>query len=288
VRISVADRRATDDHRAMSLAITTDTAALQQLAHAVVAADPVRNTVFGAIAFGVGQDDAAGWAAQPDHNADLLVARSQPYTAVTFTCGWPVERLGEVVTALAALDPPPAAVAGPTETVEYVAACLHLPVTSRMDERLFRLDELDAPEGVPGTARLAGPADADFLAEWYTAFAIEAFGRLPPGFDARKMVQRGVLRSRAWLWLDDDGAPCSFAVRHPAVSGVARIGPVYTPLTSRGHGYGSAATAAATRDILDEGATPCLFTDLANPTSNRIYEALGYRPVLERTMLRFD
>jgi hypothetical protein len=272
----------------MTLAVTTDTAELQQLASAVVAADPVRNTVFGAIAFGAGQDDAAGWAAQPDHNPDLLVARSQPYTAVTFTCGWPIDRLDEVVAALVELDPPPAAVAGPTDTVEYIAARLHRTVTSRMDERLFRLDELEAPAGVPGSARLAVPGDAGFLAEWYTAFAIEAFGRLPPGFDARKMVQRGVVRSRAWLWLDDRGEPCSFAVRHPAVSGAARIGPVYTPVGARGHGYGSAATAAATQDILDEGATPCLFTDRANPTSNRIYQALGYRPVLDRTMLRFD
>ncbi|HEY2272211.1 MAG TPA: GNAT family N-acetyltransferase [Jatrophihabitantaceae bacterium] len=272
----------------MTLAITTDTTALQQLAHAVVAADPVRNTVFGAIAFGAGQDDAAGWAAQPDHDPGLLVARSQPYTAVTFTCGWPLDRLDEVAAALADLDPPPAAVAGPTDTVEYIAAALHCSVTSRMDERLFQLDELDTPIDVPGSARLAETSDAGFLAEWYTAFAIEAFGRLPPGFDARKMVERGVVRSRAWLWLDDRGEPRSFAVRHPAVSGAARIGPVFTPVPFRGHGYGSAATAAATQDILDDGATPCLFTDLSNPTSNRIYQALGYRPVLDRTMLRFD
>jgi predicted GNAT family acetyltransferase len=33
---------------------------------------------------------------------------------------------------------------------------------------------------------------------------------------------------------------------------------------------------------------PCLYTDLANPTSNKIYQALGYRRVLDRTSLRFD
>ena len=41
-------------------------------------------------------------------------------------------------------------------------------------------------------------------------------------------------------------------------------------------------------DILDDGAVPCLYTDLANPTSNRIYQALGYDAVLDRTLLRFD
>jgi predicted GNAT family acetyltransferase len=54
---------------------------------------------------------------------------------------------------------------------------------------------------------------------------------------------------------------------------------VYTPRAHRGRGYGSAVTAVATQDILDDGAIPVLFTDLANPTSNGIYQRLGYRPV---------
>jgi predicted GNAT family acetyltransferase len=271
----------------MALATTTDTATLLRLAHAVIAADPVRNTVFGSIAFGAEQDDAAAWAAHPNGKPLVLAARSQPYTAVTFTPGWSDTEQDEVVDALIALDPAPAAVAGPSPIVEPIAAALGTPVTGRMDERLFRLDELAAPRGVAGSARLADPDDTEWLAAWYTDFTVEAFGRIPPGFDARKMVQRGVVRSRAWLWMDDDGVPRSFAVRHPAVSGVSRIGPVYTPPEARGHGYGSAATAAASKDILDEGAVPCLFTDLANPTSNRIYQALGYFPVLDRTLLRF-
>jgi predicted GNAT family acetyltransferase len=157
-----------------------------------------------------------------------------------------------------------------------------------MGERLFRLDELVPPRPAGGAARLAGADDIECLIAWYIAFTIEAFGRLPAGYDARKMVTRGVAHSRCWIWSDDAGTPRSFAVRHPAVSGVSRIGPVYTPPEARGRGYGSAATAAASQDGLDEGAVPCLFTDLANPTSNKVYQALGYYPVLDRTMLRFD
>jgi len=34
--------------------------------------------------------------------------------------------------------------------------------------------------------------------------------------------------------------------------------------------------------LLDEGRRFCaLFTDLANPTSNRIYHKIGYRPVCD-------
>jgi hypothetical protein len=108
-----------------------------------------------------------------------------------------------------------------------------------MDERLFRLEELVAPPATDGAARLAGEDDAPWLAEWYVSFAVEAFGRLPPGFDAAQMVQRGVRRSRCWIWSD-------------------------------------------------AGDVACLYTDLANPTSNKIYQAIGYRPVLDRTTVRFD
>jgi predicted GNAT family acetyltransferase len=69
------------------------------------------------------------------------------------------------------------------------------------------------------------------------------------------------------------------AAQRVPIAGTARIGPVYTPPEQRGHGYGSAVTAAATRAILACPAVPLLFTDMANPVSNTIYQRLGYRPV---------
>lgn len=72
------------------------------------------------------------------------------------------------------------------------------------------------------------------------------------------------------------------AVGRQSSYGVARVGPVYTPPDRRGRGFGSSATAAATRDILDRPAIPVLYADLANPTSNRIYQRLGYRAVDDR------
>ncbi len=63
--------------------------------------------------------------------------------------------------------------------------------------------------------------------------------------------------------------------------GAQRIGPVYTPPEHRGHGYASAAVAEISRRFLAAGSRPCLFTDQANPVSNRIYQAIGYRPVVD-------
>jgi predicted GNAT family acetyltransferase len=63
---------------------------------------------------------------------------------------------------------------------------------------------------------------------------------------------------------------------------------VYTPPEHRGHGYGSAVTAAASQIALDRGKRFCfLYTDLANPTSNAIYTRIGYRPVCDSREIAF-
>ena len=66
------------------------------------------------------------------------------------------------------------------------------------------------------------------------------------------------------------------------MSGTVRVGPVYTPTAERRRGYAGSAVAAASRRALGAGAARCmLFTDLANPTSNKIYAEVGYRPVAD-------
>ncbi len=67
--------------------------------------------------------------------------------------------------------------------------------------------------------------------------------------------------------------------------GVARVGPVYTPGAHRGHGYASVLTAHVSRLLRDSGTRVCLFTDQANPTSNKIYAAIGYERVVDMANL---
>ena len=88
-----------------------------------------------------------------------------------------------------------------------------------------------------------------------------------------------------WLWEDETGAVVHLTSFSPPYFGVARVGPVYTPREQRGHGYASAAVAQVSQRLLDQGARVCLFTDQANPTSNRIYQALGYRAVVDMANL---
>ncbi len=252
---------------------------------AALAADPVGNTVLGS-ALAAGED--ALWCAVHSDDPTVLALRSSTQFPVALTAGWQVadaEVLAEAIAGLASV----AGLTGPEPVVEAVAALLadrDRVVAERRAERLFRLDHLDPPTGVVGSARLAAADDADRLGEWIAAFAAEAHAgaRDPAEFVARLLEPPG----GAWLWTAEGGTPVALAARRPVAYGCARIGPVYTPPAHRGRGYGSAVTARATQAILDEGAVPVLFTDLANPVSNSIYQRMGYRPVRDQVRITFD
>jgi GNAT superfamily N-acetyltransferase len=161
-----------------------------------------------------------------------------------------------------------------------------VPTRPRSSSRIFRLDTDPVPPfPVPGRAREATAADRDLLIAWADAFAAEASPTNRPvdnslPVDGRLKLGGGLL----WLWEDGEGAaePVAMAWITPPVAGMARINAVYTPPELRGRGYASGCVAAASRHARTSLASTCmLYTDLANPTSNKIYQSLGYRAVAD-------
>jgi predicted GNAT family acetyltransferase len=155
----------------------------------------------------------------------------------------------------------------------------------RLQTRLFRLDELTPPAPAPpGRARVAEQADRQLLIDWLTAFHQHLGESMhDPAHTADDKISYGGIT----LW-EVDGRAVSLAGRTRIEAGVGRIAPVYTPAELRGRGYAGAVTATVSRQVLDAGAADVvLFTDLANPTSNALYERLGYRPIEDRTVLEF-
>ncbi|WP_407288557.1 GNAT family N-acetyltransferase [Streptomyces sp. BP-8] len=152
--------------------------------------------------------------------------------------------------------------------------------------RRYRLGELTPPDPAPpGAARPATPADRDLLLAWSTAFAAETGG--PPPRDARAVDNR-IAGGRCMLW-EAGGRPVAMAGITPTLCGTARVAPVYTPPELRGRGFAGAATAAVSGAARDAGAHEVLlFADLANPTSNALYQRLGYRPAEEHVVLEFE
>jgi GNAT superfamily N-acetyltransferase len=152
--------------------------------------------------------------------------------------------------------------------------------------RLYWLGRLRPPEPPPGgAARLAAEADRDLLRVWFAAFSEELADDV--GRDGDEVIDDRLSYGGLTIW-ESGGTPVSLAGFHRPVAGTVRIGPVYTPPERRRLGYGGAATAAVSRAALDSGASNVvLFTDQANPTSNALYQRLGFDPVEERVVLHF-
>lgn len=164
--------------------------------------------------------------------------------------------------------------------------------TVRIDEhtRLFELGELVEPRNPPGRLRVARDGDADLVLEWFNAFSADAAeqagrGSDRPAFHTTEDVAERIDNGRIWLWEDANGVPVHLTGHSLPAYGVSRIGPVYTAREHRGRGYASAAVAQVSRMLCNQGVRICLFTDQANPTSNGIYQALGYRPVVDMANL---
>jgi GNAT superfamily N-acetyltransferase len=265
----------------MTVKITTDGAEIVPLLDGVLIDDPVRNTTLGTVRAVLREPGAQGWCAS---EGIALAARSGPAQPVALTEGW--TDLAPLAKALTDL-PSVTGIGGPVASVEQLLAVLGRVPSRRRAERLYALDRVREPFGVRGQARLATEADVDLVANWVEPFTLETFGALPPRYDPRQWAVVAIAHARTWLWHDPAGTPVSMAARRPPAAGVSRIGPVYTPPEHRGRGYGSAVTARAAFDVLDDAAVPVLYADLANATSNKIYRAIGFRPVADRLSVSF-
>ena len=160
-----------------------------------------------------------------------------------------------------------------------------------MREAMHVLEEVRDPlRPAPGELRLAHAGDRSLLIDWMEEFVSEA--GVAGASQGAAMIDSRMRREGILVW--DDGQPVSMVGVTPEVAGVVRIGPVYTPPALRRRGYAGSAVAAASRRALTGGARQCmLYTDLDNPTSNKIYAEVGYRRIgdweeiaLERASVR--
>jgi len=139
-----------------------------------------------------------------------------------------------------------------------------------------------------GHARVATDADLDLVAAWNDAFIAEAVPNFTGDLDSRARRVRSVIADGGyWLW-EVDGRAVAMTGSSPAPPDGVRVGPVYTVPDARGHGYATALVAQVSSAALERGRRACyLHTDLANATSNAMYQRIGYERVCDAIDLRF-
>lgn len=248
------------------------------------ARDPVLNTVELSLLGGAAlQADGSPLLLSVWDGADPVGAALQTPPQPMLCTGLPQHVVADVVDAVTRVRPELPGVRGTPDVVAEFARLWQLRTGSaavdEMGELLYRLGVPRWPQ-VTGASRQATEADHDLLVAWLCEFAEEAFRVAPDPSRAEATIAATAAAGSAFvLWTVDDAVVSMAGVRSPAC-GVSRIGPVYTPVSLRGNGYGSAATAAAARWAQSAAADQVVLTaDVANPVSNAIYRRMGFEPV---------
>jgi hypothetical protein len=156
---------------------------------------------------------------------------------------------------------------------------------------LYRLGTLTPPQPRPeGGGRVAGEKDHEQVVRWCREFCVDVGEHVSmDSIDAGSWADTRFADKHFTFWETPDGIPVSMTGSTSMVGGMVRVDPVYTPARLRGRGYAGAVTVEVSRAALAAGATDVvLFADPTNPTSNALYQRIGYVHVADFTGYKFS
>jgi predicted GNAT family acetyltransferase len=269
--------------RAVTIERYTDPKGFLAAAHTWLrAAEAENNLLLGsALGWRGGQpaDAPAYWVTvREGHEIVACACRVPPHPVVLSRA--PADAVAELAEFLSSTDTSIGSVNGPTTEAEAFAAAWVARRGGRWRTRFrMRLHELTqlslSTRASAGTLRKAGEADLALAHDWIAAYEHDVRMHTSTGDVARRLIDRGQL----YLWIDG-GEPRSMAAAVRETDTGCSINTVYTPPQFRGGGYATAAVAELSGRLLEGGRRfCCLYTDVANPTSNSIYAKIGYKPI---------
>lgn len=158
--------------------------------------------------------------------------------------------------------------------------------TLKFNQRIYQCTAVKPVPSVPGTLREGLPAELDLLLAWNRAFDSEIGFDVPPAH-SEDLIRKSVAARSLFVW-DHDGPVSIAGVARETANGIT-VAKVFTPPQFRNRGYATAVVAALTQLQLSRGKRFCtLYTDLANPVSNSIYQKIGYSPLCDSQLWRFE
>ena len=245
-------------------------------------ADPVMTNLLGSIATSVAggrqYEKCHWWIVEDQGHVVGAAVRTVPFKLIFSPMN--SQALDVLCPLIMNEDPDFSGISGPRPLLTEAAHRFPYAFSEHMAMLIYVLDELNSPE-VPGRSRKSEAKDIDLLLAWFDDFAAEANVN-----NANDVERLKTFIKDGWYTIWEDGEVVAFAGNAQNVdtdsTKIGRVGPVYTPPEQRRRGYGAAVTAAVTQRLKDQGCdVVMLYTDASNPTSNSIYQAIGYRLVAE-------
>lgn len=180
-------------------------------------------------------------------------------------------------------------VVGPTDTARLFASHWKKKTGKsfrlRMSQRIYACERVLLPPYSNGYLRAAANEDQPLLMDWCVEFYREAGLEEETAYAAAQLPAK-IAAEHVYVW-QTSRVVSMVSLQRETSHGIA-LSLVYTPPHLRRQGYATSCVAALTRRMLEAGKKfCCLYTDLANPTSNSIYRQIGYRPVCDSEDLLF-
>ena len=179
---------------------------------------------------------------------------------------------------------------GPTSVAEiFVKEWLPLKKTRAKlykKELVYRLDKQEKTIYTTDKLMKATIKEHELVRKWLIHFGKET-NEIITDIRASHMATKYIENGSLYFWLVD-GEPVSMANQSQKTKHGVTINAVYTPDAQKGKGYATNLVATLSQKLLDEGnAFCCLLADKENPTSNYVYQKIGYQVVGESVVYRF-
>jgi predicted GNAT family acetyltransferase len=170
--------------------------------------------------------------------------------------------------------------------VEYWCQAHKATVEGKMAQRVYRLLRINDIEFAPGKLRIASMEDQVLLERWAHSFHQDVYASSSLNVPEDNVIPK-MVRKEVYVW--EDAFPVSMAAKDGPTENGVRINLVYTPPELRHQGYATSCVASLCREILESGYKYCmLYTDLANPISNSIYQKIGFAAVCDSVEYAFS
>ncbi|PEC37590.1 GNAT family N-acetyltransferase [Bacillus toyonensis] len=153
-----------------------------------------------------------------------------------------------------------------------------------MKQGVYALQQIKKKWNEDGIFREITNDELPLIEKWIYQFCEDV--KLPTTKEEAEQTAHTLITNNRLFGLEVDGKLVSVAAKTRTTTNNITVNFVYTPKEARKKGYASNCVAALSQRMLDEGyKTTTLYTDLANPTSNKIYQEIGYEQIAESVLI---
>ncbi|MDW0112780.1 GNAT family N-acetyltransferase [Sporosarcina saromensis] len=156
-----------------------------------------------------------------------------------------------------------------------------------MDQGLYRLDEVDdSLQLSPGEWRFATEEDSPLIEEWITLFEEDTHLPKSPQSTVKERAATFIAAREIFLWVNGGEVVSMMKKARPTENSVT-ISLVFTPKAERKKGYARTMVLEGSKELLKDYQFCVLYTDMLNPTSNKIYQEIGYKRIADSVHIGF-